>query len=303
MALSDATSWRDLTETWDWTEELARDPALAASPHAAAVLGCAAGVAYMRGDYRRADRLSHAGLDLATDAEGSFRCLSSLALADLSRGAYNDVLEHSLAATELTTRPNENLGIAALAMTYAGNVVQARELNDRMTATAVSPTLRGFGAYISGEIHSAAARPDLAEEQYTRAIGLAQTSGATFLVGVASVGLLTVLADAGRVHDALRGYREVIDYWDRSGNWTQQWVTLRNLAQLLRRLGDDEPAALLEASAEQAPDAPAAGTVPDKTARAADSRHTTRERPPPPAKRADALEAARQAILKNLAAS
>ena len=303
MALSDATSWRDLTETWDWTEELARDPALAASPHAAAVLGCAAQVAYMRGDYRRADRLSRAGLDLATDAEGSFRCLSSLSLADLSRGAYADVLEHSLAAAALATRPNEVLGIAALAMTYAGDIGQAQALNERMTTAAQSPTLRGFSAYVSGEIHGAAARPDRAEEQYLRAVDLAQTSGATFLVGIASVGLLTVLTDARRVHDALRGYREVIDYWDRSGNWTQQWVTLRNLAQLLRRLGDDEPAALLDASAEQAPDAPAAGTVSDKTTRAADGRHTTGEGPPPPGKRADALEVARQAILKNLAAS
>ena len=70
-----------------------------------------------------------------------------------------------------------------------------------------------------------------------------------------------MLTDARREHDALRGYREFIDYWDRAGNWTQQWVTLRNLAQLLRRLGDDEPAALLDATADQAPDAPAAGTV------------------------------------------
>ena len=64
-------------------------------------------------------------------------------------------------------------------------------------------------------------------------------------------------ADAGRIHDALRGYREVIDYFARTGNWTHQWTTLRNLADLLRRLGDDEPAALLDAAADQAPDAPA----------------------------------------------
>jgi hypothetical protein len=52
------------------------------------------------------------------------------------------------------------------------------------------------------------------------------------------VGLLTVLADAGRVHDALRGYREVVDYFARTGNWTG--TTLRKLADVLRRLGDNE---------------------------------------------------------------
>jgi hypothetical protein len=34
------------------------------------------------------------------------------------------------------------------------------------------------------------------------------------------VGLLTMLADAGRVHDALCGCRDVIDYFARTGNWT-----------------------------------------------------------------------------------
>lgn len=53
------------------TEELAEDPALATYPRAAAVLGIAAEVAYNRGDYARTDRLARAGLDRATDAEGT----------------------------------------------------------------------------------------------------------------------------------------------------------------------------------------------------------------------------------------
>ena len=74
---------------------------------------------------------------------------------------------------------------------------------------------------------------------------------------MATVGLLAARAEAGQVHDALRGYREVIDYFARTGNWPHLWVTLRNLADLLQRLGDDEPAGLLRAAADQAPDAPA----------------------------------------------
>ena len=116
-----------------------------------------------------------------------------------------------------------------------------------------------WGAYVAGEIETAAGRRDRAEQHYVRAIDLARTSGATFLVGVATVGLLAVRAAAGRVDEALGGYREVIDYFARTGNWTHQWTTLRNLADLLRRLGDDEPAALLDAAADRAPDAPARG--------------------------------------------
>jgi len=99
-----------------------------------------------------------------------------------------------------------------------------------------------------------------------------------------------VQADAGRIDDALRGYREVIDYFARTGNWTHQWATLRNLADLLRRLGDDEPAALLDAAADSAPDAPVrnppigADTCPA----------------PPILHRAAVLDVARQAIDRNL---
>jgi hypothetical protein len=118
------------------------------------------------------------------------------------------------------------------------------------------------------------------------------------------VGLLTVRTAAGRVPDALRGYRDVIDYWARAGNWTQQWTTLRNLARLLRELGDDEPAALLDAAADQAPDAPPPGGSAGPGALAA------RRSPPPHAQplapavgRAGALEVARQAIERHLLGS
>lgn len=154
-----------------------------------------------------------------------------------------------------------------------------------------------WGAYVAGEIESSAGRSEEAEQHYVRAVDLARTSGATFLVGVATVGLLAERARAGRVHDALRGFREVIDYFARTGNWTHQWVTLRNLADLLRRLGDHEPAALLDAAADEAPDAPATDGS------------TESEAPPRPVPaapipgRVGVLEVARRAIERNLTRS
>ena len=195
-------------------------------------------------------------------------------MADLSGGAYGDVVEHALAAAALTTRSSKYLGIAAPAATYAGDLDQARRLNSRMVAAAVSPTLCAFGAYVDGEIANAAGRTHRADEHYARAIDLAHSSGATFVIGIASVGRLTVKANAGHVADALRGYRDLIDYWHRSGNWTQQWVTLRNLAQLLRRLGDNQPAALLDAAAE-----PGAGRTRDQRPRGPTRGQHTATRP------------------------
>ncbi len=291
VALYNAVAYRDLIEIRDWAEELADDPALDACPHASAVLGTAAEAAYHRGDFHKADRLARTGLEKATGDAGSWHCLSALSVTDLARGAYDDVVEHSLAAAVLAGPQRENLGIAALARAYAGDLDAARRLNDRGRTGAVSPSMISFCAYVAGEIESRADNGEPAERHYVRAIDLARTSGATFLVGVATVGLLSVRAGAGRVHEALGGYRDVVEYFARSGNWTHLWVTLRNLADLLRALGDDEPAALIDAAAAQAPDAPAV-----------DGRRSGTPAAPaaPVPGRVAVLEVARQAITRNL---
>ncbi|QTE30914.1 BTAD domain-containing putative transcriptional regulator [Pengzhenrongella sicca] len=256
-ALINAIAYRDVVELRAWAQELADDPALDRSPHAAAVLGTAAEAAYQGGDHRRAARLARAGLERGPAAESAWFCLLPLAVAELADTAYADVVEHALAAAAQPGPSRESFGIAALARAQAGDLEDARALNARGHADAGSPTLRSWGEYVAGEIENRARRAELAEQHYLRAIDLAQTSGATFLVGIATVGLLTVRVAAGRVGDALHGYRDVVDYFARTGNWTHLWVTLRNLADLLRQLGDDETADQLDAAAAGAPDAPA----------------------------------------------
>jgi tetratricopeptide (TPR) repeat protein len=208
-------------------------------------------------------------------------------VAALARGAHAETIEHARAAAALGFRSGELLGVAALALAYSGDPDGARVLTDRALAGAVSPSMQSWGAYVTGEIETSVGRRDRAEHHYVRAIELARTSGATFLVGVASVGLLAAQAAAGRVTEALTGYLEVVDYFARTGNWTHQWTTLRNLAELLRRLGDEGSADLLDAAADRAPDAPA------------------REGAPLPATtmalgRAEVLDVARQAIGRHL---
>jgi predicted ATPase len=287
-ALYEAMGYRDLVELRGWAEELADDPAIGTHPNAATVLGTAAEAAYLRGDHPRVERLARAGLARATDDAGRWHCLVPLAWAALARGAYAEVVEHCLASTVFTPRASEAFGGAALATAYAGDLDRARALNERGRAGAVSLSRRSWIAYVSGEIESRAGDNDLAERHYVDAVELARESGATFLVGVATVGLLTVRAAAGRVGDALRGYREVVDYFARTGNWTHLWATLRDLAGLLRSLGDDEPADLLVAAAHDAPDAPAAVPPPPRVPGT------------PVLGRAEVLDVARRAIERNL---
>ncbi|TWF75887.1 putative ATPase [Pseudonocardia hierapolitana] len=259
VALHELSVWRDLVEVRGWADELVDDPALVAHPCVAAVLGTAARGAYIRGDHARAERLARDGLARAADAQGRWFCLDALANAALSRGAFAEVIEHKRAAAEHAARPDGGLGVAALAAAYAGDLAQARELHAALVAQGpLPPTVHAFGDYVAGEIENAAGRAEHAEVHYLDAIAGARASGATFVVGIASVGLVTVRAAAGRTADALRGYRGIVEYFAQAGNWTQLWVTLRNLAALLRELGDEEPAVLLDAAADQAPDAPPA---------------------------------------------
>lgn len=292
-SLFEPLAYRDLIEIRGWAEELADDPAINDHPRAAEVLGTAAEAAYHRGDYRQAERLARAGLERAENGLARWYCLMPLSVAALARGAYAEVVDYALAAAEAAGRARESLGIAALAVLYGGDPDEARHLNDRGVAEAVSPSMRSWGEYVAGEIESVVGRSELAEQHYLRAIELARASGATFLVGVATVGLLALRAAAGRSQESLRGYREVIDYFARTGNWTHEWVTLRNLADLLRRLGDEEDAAIIDSAADRAPDAPAVG----------DSTDVPTQRPAPEAptvSRAGVLEVARRAIELNL---
>ncbi|HEX6404726.1 MAG TPA: BTAD domain-containing putative transcriptional regulator [Pseudonocardiaceae bacterium] len=257
ISLAEASGLRDLTEVWTWARELAADPAIATHRRAGAVLGIAAAVAWLRGDLADVDELARRGLDGAIDDEDRCWCLSALCMVELSRGGYAAVVEHCLQAAALAPHWRLSLLNGVLAAAYAGDLDQANALNDRLANVAVSPTAAAMHHYVTGEIDSIAGRRDQAEQHYASAIELGRTAGSTFLIGLASVGLLTIRVDTGRIDDALRGYREVIDYWERTGNWIQQWTTLRNLANLLRILDDHQPALFLEVAAGHAPEASA----------------------------------------------
>jgi predicted ATPase len=286
VGLADAAGWRDLTEVWAWEVELADDPALAGHPAAGTVLGLAAGGAWARGELARADGLVRAGFDLGGENQA---CLASAGMIALSRGDLPEAVQRSTRAADLAVRADQSLGIAALGTAYHGDLEEASAHAERLAAIATSPTVLGFAHYVTAEIASLAADTDAAMAHYERAIALARESGATFVDGIASVGLVSVRASSGRTADALEGYRDLVDYWERTGGWVQQWTTLRNLAGLLRDLDDADTALYLEAAALAAADAPAIGV--SERADPAALAH-----PAATASRAQVLEVAREAI-------
>jgi len=248
-ALFDVVAYRDLVEVRSWAEELAEDPALAGHPRCTTVLAVAAEAAYHRGDHATADQRARAAGDLWLGR-------AVRAVVALARGAFGEAVEHSLVAARTAPPGRETLVVAALAAAYDGDLDRARQLHRDGAAGTVSPTMRSWSAYVAGEIDALAGADDTAEAHYRRSLELARASGATFLVGVATVGLLSALVRAGRTAGALRGYAEVVDEFARTGNWTHLWATLRNLAVLLRSLGDPETADVIDSAADRAPDAP-----------------------------------------------
>jgi predicted ATPase/DNA-binding SARP family transcriptional activator len=291
--LFDAIAYRDLVELRGWAADLAADPALTEHPGAAAVLGVAAEAAYHRGDHAEADQLAGRGLGLSPDTHAAWYCQMPRSVVALARGDFAAAVAHAMQASRSNASRDAH-GIAALATAYAGDLDEARRLNELGLAGARSPSMRSWGAYVAGEIDSLAGRHDQAEQRYLEAIELARASGATFLHGVATVGLVAVQGRGPQPRKALSGYRDTIDYFARTGNWTHLWATLRNLADLLRRLGDAEPATVLEAAADQAPDAPAVART---VAHAAPRRAASATSDPT---RADVLDVACGAIERHL---
>jgi predicted ATPase/class 3 adenylate cyclase len=255
-------SWRDLSECWNWALELAADPRIIGHSSAACVMAAASDAMIARGQLGEGEVFARRGLELAgdRDPEGRWRCCIELADCDLYHGrlAEGTVSYASLAVLgwEAVT-----LDSAAMCATYAGNLDDARRFNERARSTTTSPSMRAYNQYVTAEIDNMAGHWTSAVHHYHECIALSRTADTAIIQGIASVGLVAVQAASGQVPEALAGYRDLIDHWQRIGAWTQQWTTLRNAADLFDQLGDHELASFLRGTADRAPEASHSGTT------------------------------------------
>jgi predicted ATPase/DNA-binding SARP family transcriptional activator len=262
-ALDEASLWRDLPELWTWAIDLAGRSEIEGHPRRSEVLGAACYSAWLRGELDLCVRLGRLGLEGVTTRRGVAHCKGALASAYLFLGEHQASADSWLAAAAIDPLVAGYRAGAALAMVYAGEHDDARrQLAEagRIATETGSPTYEAFNHYVAGELE-AVTDPDAAGSSYGLAIELGRRSGATFVEGIASVGLVSWWTATGRTADALAGYRSLLDYWRRAGNWTQLWTTARNLAVLLAELGELETAALLLVAADEAPEAAHAARV------------------------------------------
>jgi hypothetical protein len=98
--------------------------------------------------------------------------------------------------------------------------------------------------------------PARATRHLEDALALARSVHAGFIADITLVSLASLHGRHGDPRRALELFIEVVGNWRRQGAWRQQWVTLRNVAELLDRLGLEAQAAVLLGAIDAAPTAP-----------------------------------------------
>jgi tetratricopeptide (TPR) repeat protein len=294
---------RDLTEIMNWAVELARHPHLFEHSRVASVLAIASDARWQSlGDLDGARSLAKQGLSVASEHDPLARQRGLVALGDvrLFEGRFEEAVELFLESGQGTPWHETSSSVAALARAYGARLGEARVLNSEV-AGATCPSVLAFHHYVAGEIDNLEHAWTAAELHYEEALRLSELSGAAFIHALTKVGLVSVHAASGDTQAALRGYGELIDYWATTGGWTQQWTTLRNLADLLDQLEDHDCAAMLRRAAAEAPEAASTAAVSTlEAAMAGDEIHQTRPARAAALAREQALDAARSAITRHL---
>ena len=252
-ALRDYVEHRQRDEVVTWAERALELPGARDHPVYPAALATVAHAATRRGELDRARDLAEAALAAAQPGLlATLWAVQALASAALYEGRLEDLLaladRHGAAAEQTGEDYHRALTCMArvLGCLYGGDVqtaaahaVEYRELAERSG----NRGLRASALYTHGEalldVDPAAAAPLLEQAIETA------TDVDSHTQGIAMVSLASLHARGGTVDRALEMFRDVIAHWRRLGDHTHQLTTLRNLVDLLVRVGADDDAAVL----------------------------------------------------------
>jgi predicted ATPase/DNA-binding SARP family transcriptional activator len=261
--------WRPGAELIGWADDALDLPGIDEQPAAPAVYAAAAAAAWMRGDLRRAGELAARGATLGTGPDDPARAVAFDALGDVTffegrladaEGAFREAARLAVAGGDPDGEVNGLAGVA-LAMAYSGRVADGIATADAAERAAVraGPSVRAFLRFVKGECRAQTA-PEQALGLLDEAIGLARDCQAWFVEGVAALTAASLRARHGDPASAMPALADLLHHWHRSGNWTQLWIILRNVAELLVRVEQDTAAVVIAAAAEVAAATPTFGT-------------------------------------------
>jgi predicted ATPase/DNA-binding SARP family transcriptional activator len=122
--------------------------------------------------------------------------------------------------------------------------------------TTANPTARSMARYALGLVLKKSA-PDRALALFDEAADLAASVQNFWWHGIALMEAAATRAVHGEIATAAYALIDVVDHWDRVGDWSQQWLNLRYVTRFLARVGaDDEARALHHALAAEGKGSP-----------------------------------------------
>jgi hypothetical protein len=120
----------------------------------------------------------------------------------------------------------------------------AAEESVRVADTIANPTARSMGRYALGLVLKKS-EPERALALFDEAAELAASVQNFWWHGIALMEAAATRGVHGDPATAARLFIDVLDHWDRVGDWSQQWLNLRYVTRLLVRLGADDDAVAL----------------------------------------------------------
>ncbi len=213
-----------------------------------------------RGEMDIARQYAERALALCADDDDPRRALPTEALGGicLLTGDLDGAIDYCAAFARLWRLANYeqgevwSLGTQIVIAGKRGDLERMRTLVDEASAIAeptCNPTTMALVSYAYGEA-LLENDPVQALEPLAKALEFARAAGNLFMTGNALVSNTSLRGRHGDPSLALPLFAELIEHWQRSGGWTQLWLTLRNLVDLVSRLGAYEDAAVLYGACE-----------------------------------------------------
>ena len=220
-----------------------------------AVVGFAARGAWNRGDFARA-------VSLATLAQGRIPGRGNgrvaypgdvLADVALYKGDAANALAHYDGEVARARRDDDPIrlvwtlfyvSICHAARRSPEDGMGAAEESLRVAEETANPTARSMARYALGLVLKKS-EPDRALTLFDEAAELAASVQNFWWHGIALMEGAATRAVHSDPVSAARALTEVLDHWDRVGDWSQQWLNLRYVARFLVRVGAEDDAVAL----------------------------------------------------------
>ncbi len=132
---------------------------------------------------------------------------------------------------------NVALGVPGTALRNAQEAVHVADATGNPTARTVAYV--GLGHVLKKS------QPARALTLFAEAARLAETVQNSWWRGIALLEAASTRTMHGDPATAAQMFLEVLDDWDRQGDWTRQWISLRYITRMLVRLGADDDALML----------------------------------------------------------